>query len=62
MAAALVLAFGVGHCAVIVAAGSSAGVVQGVLDWNDRSRALDVLRRASGVLVIGGGIYLIYTA
>lgn len=62
LAAALVLAFGVGHCAVIVVAGSSAGVVQGVLDWNDRSRALDVLRRASGVLVIGGGIYLIYTA
>jgi hypothetical protein len=30
-------------------------VVEGVLDWNDRSRALDVLRRASGVLVIGGG-------
>jgi cytochrome c-type biogenesis protein len=62
MAAALVLAFGVGHCAVIVAAGSSAGVVQGVLNWNERSRALDILRRVSGVLVIGGGIYLIYTA
>jgi cytochrome c-type biogenesis protein len=62
LAGALVLAFGVGHCAVIVVAGSSAGLVQGVLDWNDRSRALGLLRRASGVLVIVGGIYLIHTA
>jgi cytochrome c-type biogenesis protein len=62
LAGALVLAFGIGHCAVIVVAGSSAGWVQGIVDWNDRSRALGLLRRASGVLVILGGVYLIYSA
>ena len=58
----LVVAFGVGHCAVIVAAGSSAGLVQRVLDWNDHSRALTVLRKVAGVLVLIGGVYLIYLA
>jgi cytochrome c-type biogenesis protein len=62
LAGALVLAFGVGHCGVIVLAGSSTGFVPGILDWNERSRALTVFRRASGVLVIVGAIYLIYTA
>ena len=64
MAAGLVLAFGVGHCAVIVAAGTSAGGVQKLMDWNDGagSRLLFTLRRVSGVLVLLGGVYLVYQA
>jgi cytochrome c-type biogenesis protein len=62
LAAALVVAFGVGHSAVIVAAGTSAGWVQGFLDWNDGSGALDALRKATGVLVVLAGVYLVYQA
>lgn len=58
----LLLLYGIGHCAVIVAAGTSANTVQRVLDWNERSRGGRWLRRACGVLVLLGGVYLIYTA
>ena len=61
-AIALLLAFGVGHCSVIVAAGTSTQAVQRYLQWNDKSQAIDNLKRACGVLVLLGGLYLIYTA
>lgn len=54
--------FGLGHCAVIVLAGTSAKLVQKALDWNERSRGLTVSRKICGVLVLLGGLYLIYTA
>ena len=34
----LLLAYGVGHCSVIVAAGTSTELVQRFLNWNDASR------------------------
>jgi len=58
----LLLVYGVGHCAVIVAAGTSANLVQRYLNWTEGSRGADMLRRACGVLVILGGLYLIYIA
>lgn len=58
----LLLAFGVGHCSVIVAAGTSAEAVQRYLQWNEQSRGTDLLRKACGVLVLLGGLYLVYTA
>jgi cytochrome c-type biogenesis protein len=61
-AIALLLAFGVGHCSVIVAAGTSAEAVQQYLNWNERSRGADILKKVCGVLVLLGGLYLIYTA
>lgn len=62
LAAGLVLAFGVGHCAVLVAAGSSVSGVERFLDWDRASPAIQVLRRVSGVLVVAGGVYLVYQA
>jgi cytochrome c-type biogenesis protein len=62
LAVGLTLAFGVGHCAVIVAAGSSYGWVQGLLDWQGGDRALSLARKAVGVLVLMGGLYLVHTA
>ncbi|MBI3947726.1 MAG: cytochrome C biogenesis protein [Armatimonadetes bacterium] len=61
-AASLLLAYGAGHCAVIVAAGTSTHAVQRYLSWNRGTRGAEILRRACGVLVIGGGLYLLYTA
>jgi cytochrome c-type biogenesis protein len=58
----LLLLYGVGHCSVIVVAGTSAQLVQRYLDWHEGSRGATVLRQACGVLVILGGAYLVYTA
>ncbi len=59
---ALLLAYGVGHCSVIVAAGTSTSLVQRYLNWTDRSRAARVTRRTCGLLVLMGGLYLIDVA
>jgi cytochrome c-type biogenesis protein len=61
-AAGLVASWGIGHCAVIVAAGTSTRLVQRILNWNERSRGAGVLKKACGALVILGGLWLIYTA
>ena len=60
--AALLLAYGVGHCSVIVAAGTSTELVQRFLNWNEQSKGLTVVKAICGILVILGGVWLIYTA
>jgi len=60
--ALLLLAYGVGHCAIIVAAGSSTELVQRFLNWNEHSRGVTVVKIICGLLVILGGVWLIYTA
>lgn len=60
--ALLLLAYGVGHCTVIVAAGSSAELVQRLLSWNEQSKGLTTLKTVCGILVMLGGVWLIYTA
>ncbi len=57
----LLLAYGVGHCAVIVLAGTFTESVQHYLNWNERSGGAVILRKICGVLVILGGVYLILT-
>jgi cytochrome c-type biogenesis protein len=59
--AALLLAYGVGHCAVIVAAGTSTELVQRFLNWNEHSKGLTAGKIVCGVLVILGGAWLIYS-
>jgi cytochrome c-type biogenesis protein len=58
---ALLLAYGLGHCSVIVLAGTATELVQRYLNWNEQSRGAVILRKICGALVISGGIYLIYT-
>jgi len=60
--ASLLLAYGVGHCAVIVLAGTFTEVVERYLKWNDQSKGIAALRIICGVLVILGGVWLIYSA
>ena len=59
---ALLLAYGVGHCAVIVVAGTFTELVQSYLDWNEHSRGLKISKQVCGVLVLLGGVYLIFAA
>lgn len=58
----LLLAYGVGHCAVIVFAGTFTESVQHYLNWNESSPGARILKKACGVLVILGGLWMIYTA
>jgi cytochrome c-type biogenesis protein len=57
----LLLAYGIGHCSVIVLAGTFTEVVQHYLNWNERSKGVTIVKKVCGVLVILGGVYLIYT-
>ena len=61
-AAALLLMYGVGHCGVIVIAGTSTGLVQKYMNWNEHSKGAVILKKICGALVLLGGLYLIYTA
>ena len=55
------LAFGLGHCSVIVGAGTLTAKVQEYLNWSEGSKTILWIKRICGVLVILGGVYLIYT-
>jgi cytochrome c-type biogenesis protein len=60
--ASLLLAYGVGHCSVIVLAAGFTGLVQRFLNWNEQSKGITVLKFVCGVLVILGGVWLVYSA
>ena len=60
--ALLLLLYGVGHCGVIVAAGTSYEWIERYLQWNERSKGAVWVKKACGVLVILGGLWLLYTA
>jgi cytochrome c-type biogenesis protein len=60
--ALLLSAYGAGHCSVIVLAGTSTGLVERALHWNRDARSARLLRGTCGILVILGGLWLLYTA
>ncbi len=55
----LILFYAVGHCSVIIFAGTFTGAVQEYLNWNEKSKGAVLLKKLCGVLVIIGAIYLI---
>lgn len=59
LAMSLLAAFAVGHCAVLVLAGTFTEMVQHYLQWSENSKGAVILKKICGVLVILGGIYLI---
>jgi len=56
----LLLAYGIGHCSVIVFAGTFTEVVQKFLNWNERSKGAVVVKKVCGVLVVLGGVYMLF--
>ena len=58
----LLLVYGIGHCSLIILAGTSTELVQRYLNWNEKLKGSIVLKKICGVLVLLGGVYLIYTA
>ncbi len=55
-------AFALGHCGVIVCAGTLNQSVQNYLNWTQEHKALKWLRRGCGLLVLLGGIYALRRA
>ncbi len=58
----LLLVYAVGHCSIIIVAGTFTETVQSYLNWNERSVGAKVVKIICGVLVILGGVYLVYSA
>ncbi len=58
-AVSLVLFYAIGHCSVIVLAGTFTSMVQKYMNWNERSKGAVILKKVCGVLVILAGLYLI---
>ena len=56
----LLLFYGIGHCSVIIFAGTFTEIIQNYLNWNENSQGVIVLKKICGVLIILGGIYLIW--
>ena len=57
----LLFVYGIGHCSVIVFAGTFTEVVQHYLNWSEKSKGTIISKKICGVLVILGGIYLIWS-
>ena len=57
----LLLAYGIGHCAVIVFAGTFTRVIENYLRWNESSKALNVVKKICGILLIVAAVYMIWS-
>lgn len=58
----LVLLYGLGHCAVIILAGTSAETIRQYLNWNANSKGAIRLRKVCGLLVLLAGLYMVYVS
>jgi len=61
LASLLILIYGIGHCSVIILAGTFTEVVQRYLNWTEKSKGALMLKRVCAILVILAGFYLIWT-
>ena len=55
----LLLAYGIGHCAVIVFAGTFTRVIENYLHWNENSKVLGLIKKACGLLLLVAAVYMI---
>ena len=58
--ALLLLVYALGHSVLIIVAGTSMGMARKLIESSRITRATEVLRRASGVVIIGVAIFFIY--
>ncbi len=55
----LVAAYAIGHCLVIILAGTFAEVVQHLLKWNEESKSAVIIKKICGILVVIAGVYML---
>ena len=56
----LLIFYGIGHCSVIIFAGTFTEIIQNYLNWNESSQGVGIVKKICGVLIILGGMYLIW--
>jgi cytochrome c-type biogenesis protein len=56
----LLAAFALGHCAVIVTAGVLANRIGEYLNWSQKTGIAVWIKRACGLLVVLGGVYMVW--
>lgn len=57
----LLLAYGLGHCAVIVFAGTFTRVIENYLHWNENSKVLGLVKKICGILLIVAAAYMVWS-
>ena len=57
----LLVVYAIGHCGVIVLAGTASGWVHRYLAWSEQSRGTLYVKRICGLLIVIAGLHLIYT-
>jgi len=55
----LLLFYGIGHCLVIVLAGTFTEMIQKYLNWTEKSKGTIILKKVCGIFVLIGGIYML---
>ncbi len=55
----LVAAYAIGHCGVIVLAGTFTEAVEKYLKWGEKSKAVIIIKKTCGVLILAAGVYMI---
>lgn len=55
----LLVAYSIGHCGLILAGGTSMGLVQRMVDSNGWTRGVGLIRKLAGVLILLVGIFLL---
>jgi cytochrome c-type biogenesis protein len=58
--ATLLIAYSLGHCGLVLAGGTSIGLVQKMADSKGWTRGTDILRRVAGLLILGVGLYVLF--
>jgi cytochrome c-type biogenesis protein len=61
-AALLIVLYSIGHCGLIVLAGTVGARLQTFLNWDQKSHLTARLRKLTGVILILIGLYLLWTA
>ena len=56
----LLLVYAMGHCTLIVIAGTSMGAAKSIIENKKLTAATNILRRVAGVLIIAVGAYFVY--
>ncbi len=61
-ATSLLIMYGIGHCSIIIFAGTFTELVQKYLNWNRQSKGSIILKRICGTLITISGLYMLYIA
>lgn len=57
----LILAYAIGHCSIIILAGTFTEWVEQYLQWNTKSQKVFLIKKICGVFIVISGIYLLWS-